>query len=99
MNRNFAVFVTMAFCVRIVEAVGAGAYLTASLCIAAGEFPDQMATVLVSDFQYCPGVAEKHMCRESLQGMLEMACGVGISTGPAIGGALYAVSYFLNGSA
>ncbi|XP_055331259.1 MFS-type transporter SLC18B1-like [Paramacrobiotus metropolitanus] len=68
MVEDFHAFIALAFAIRIVEGVGAGAYLTASFCIAATEYPARMAFV---------------------QGLLETASGLGLSTGPTIGGALY----------
>ncbi|OWA49848.1 putative MFS-type transporter SLC18B1 [Hypsibius exemplaris] len=73
--QSYESFVALAFAIRIVEAVGAGAYLTASYYIAASEFPDHVATV---------------------QGFISTASGIGISTGPAVGGALFtAGGYYL----
>jgi hypothetical protein len=44
---NYDSFLGLAFSIRIVEAVGAGAYLTASYYVAASEFPTKVATVQV----------------------------------------------------
>lgn len=41
-------FIILSFIIRIVEAVGNAAFLTASFAIIAKEFPDSVATVFVS---------------------------------------------------
>lgn len=41
-------FVTLAFVIRIIEALGNAAFLTASFAIIAKEFPDKVATMFVS---------------------------------------------------
>jgi hypothetical protein len=47
---NYQTFIGLAFSIRIVEAVGAGAYLTASFYVAASEYPKNVATVQVRPF-------------------------------------------------
>lgn len=42
-------FVTLAFAIRIVEALGNAAFLTASFAIIAKEFPNNVATMFVSE--------------------------------------------------
>ena len=41
-------FIGLSFAVRIVEALGSAAFLTASFAIVAAEFPDSVATTFVS---------------------------------------------------
>lgn len=41
-------FITLAFAIRIVEALGNAAFLTASFAIIAKEFPNNVATTFVS---------------------------------------------------
>lgn len=43
-------FVTLAFAIRIVEALGNAAFLTASFAIIAKEFPNNVATMFVGYF-------------------------------------------------
>ncbi|CAB3360915.1 Hypothetical predicted protein [Cloeon dipterum] len=63
-------FITLSFAVRIVEALGNAAFLTASFAIIAKEFPHNVATTFAS---------------------LETCFGLGLITGPTVGGALYQV--------
>lgn len=41
-------FITLAFTIRIIEALGNAAFLTASFAIIAKEFPNNVATTFVS---------------------------------------------------
>jgi len=43
-------FILLSFIIRIVEALGNAAFLTASFAIIAKEFPDNVATTFVSSF-------------------------------------------------
>lgn len=43
-------FITLAFVIRIVQALGNAAFLTASFAIIAKEFPNNVATTFVSNF-------------------------------------------------
>ncbi|XP_059486360.1 MFS-type transporter SLC18B1-like [Neocloeon triangulifer] len=63
-------FIVLSFVIRIVEALGNAAFLTASFAIIAKEFPDNVATTFAS---------------------LETFFGLGLITGPTVGGALYQV--------
>lgn len=45
---NHATFITLAFVIRIVEALGNAAFLTASFAIIAKEFPNNVATTFAS---------------------------------------------------
>lgn len=45
-------FITLAFAIRIIEAVGNAAFLTASFAIIAKEFPDNIGTTFVSSIHF-----------------------------------------------
>jgi len=45
-------FILLSFIIRIVEALGNAAFLTASFAIIAKEFPDNVATTFVRSFFY-----------------------------------------------
>lgn len=45
-------FITLAFTIRIIEALGNAAFLTASFAIIAKEFPNNVATTFVSVEHY-----------------------------------------------
>lgn len=66
-------FTSLSFLVRILEAIGAAGFSTASYAIVLHIYPDQISTVF---------------------GIIETCVGVGMSIGPAIGGALYSVGGF-----
>lgn len=66
-------FTSLSFVVRILEAIGAAGFSTASYAIVLHIYPDQISTVF---------------------GIIETCVGVGMSIGPAIGGALYSVGGF-----
>lgn len=66
-------FTSLSFVVRILEAIGAAGFSTASYSIVLHIYPDQISTVF---------------------GIIETCVGVGMSIGPAIGGALYSVGGF-----
>ncbi|KAL1430436.1 hypothetical protein MTO96_014885 [Rhipicephalus appendiculatus] len=67
------VFTTLSFLIRILEAIGAAAFSTASYSIVLHVYPDHISTVF---------------------GIIETSVGVGMSIGPALGGALYSVGGF-----
>lgn len=67
------IFTVLSFLVRILEALGAAAFSTASYSIVLHVYPDHISTVF---------------------GIIETSVGVGMSIGPAIGGALYSVGGF-----
>ncbi|XP_075545974.1 MFS-type transporter SLC18B1-like [Dermacentor variabilis] len=67
------IFTVLSFLVRILEALGAAGFSTASYSIVLHVYPDHISTVF---------------------GIIETAVGVGMSIGPAIGGALYSVGGF-----
>ncbi|XP_077519216.1 uncharacterized protein LOC144129148 [Amblyomma americanum] len=73
MAQDTLVFTVMSFLVRILEAVGAAGFCTASYSIVLHVYPDHISTVF---------------------GIIETCVGVGMSIGPAIGGALYSVGGF-----
>lgn len=67
------VFTALSFLIRILEAIGAAAFSTASYSIVLHVYPDHISTVF---------------------GIIETSVGVGMSIGPALGGALYSVGGF-----
>lgn len=67
------VFTALSFLIRILEAIGAAAFSTASYAIVLHVYPDHISTVF---------------------GIIETSVGVGMSIGPALGGALYSVGGF-----
>lgn len=70
---NTLVFTVLSFLIRILEAIGAAAFSTASYSIVLHLYPDHISTVF---------------------GIIETSVGVGMSIGPALGGALYSVGGF-----
>ncbi|XP_070391811.1 uncharacterized protein [Dermacentor albipictus] len=73
MVEDTLMFTVLSFLVRILEALGAAGFSTASYSIVLHVYPDRISTVF---------------------GIIETAVGVGMSIGPAIGGALYSVGGF-----
>lgn len=73
MAEDTLIFTAMSFLVRILEAVGAAGFSTASYSIVLHIYPEHISTVF---------------------GIIETSVGVGMSIGPAIGGALYSVGGF-----
>ena len=68
---GISVFIGLSFAIRIVEALGNAAYLTAAFSIIAQEFPDNIGAAFAT---------------------IETFFGLGMISGPTIGGALYELS-------
>lgn len=90
-------FITLAFAIRIIEAVGNAAFLTASFAIIAKEFPDNIGTTFVSSIHFSTNASYFHLqLYGHFKASLETFFGLGLIVGPMVGGALYAVGgYFL----
>lgn len=69
-----APYLASAYVIRILEGVGAAAFMTSSYSVMAAEFPDSVATAF---------------------SLLGTAFGLGLITGPTVGGALYEVGGYL----
>lgn len=80
-------FITYCFIVRGFEALGASAYSTASYVFVVNTFPQHIGSVLVSYQEYVKACTQE----DTFQGILETFVGLGMSTGPALGGLLYSV--------
>lgn len=88
-NTQFAIF---CFVVRGFEAVGAGAFSTASFIYVIHMFPDNVSAVLVSTAEKnADEIFSNNKNTIILQGVMETFAGLGMSIGPAFGGFLYAV--------
>lgn len=91
-------FISAAFVIRIVEALGNAAFLTASFAIIAKEFPNNVATTFVS-FDQIVVISGSIPCNVGfypIQASLETCFGFGLIVGPMVGGALYSVGgYYL----
>lgn len=84
---NYTLFTTFCIVIRGFEALGASAFSTASYVFVVNTFPQNIGSVLVSYFNFHKKI---HLF---FQGILETFVGLGMSTGPALGGVLYSV-YF-----
>ena len=90
-------FAFFCFLVRGMEALGAAAFGTAGFTFVAHLFPDNIGAVMVRMYWFWMDLClflsyPLELAYTVLQGVLEIFVGLGLSAGPAIGGALYSVS-------
>ena len=82
-------FIGFSFAVRIFEALGTASFLTSAFAIIAEAFPNSVATTFVSKLIIVQNVGRLYISLNVYKATLETSFGIGLITGPAVGGLLF----------